>query len=224
MSRANPVLQSIQLSKPPAQDEIPISVRPNTSLSNLALLGAKEPEVAWPIFELLFRELTLPGRPPLLLCMDGLAHAMRNSHYISNTYQPIHAHQFTLIKWFLDHLSGASTLPNAGLVLASTSQSNCPTVPTLSLALDQLESKVPVQTDPYAKYDERVLGVFANNDVDVKRMGGLTREEARTLMEYWALSGLLRERVDDGFVSEKWCLSGGGCVGELERSVMRMRL
>ena len=224
MSRANPVLESFQLSQPPAQNEIPIPVPPNISLSRLALLGAEDPEIAWPIFELLYRELTLPDRPPLLLCMDGLAHAMRNTQYISNTYQPIHAHQFTLIKWFLDHLSGASPLPNAGLVLASTSESNSPVVPSLNLALSQLEGNSAVQKDPFARYDERVLGVFEKGGVEVKRMGGLSKEEARGLMEYWALSGVVRQRVDEGFVGEKWSLSGGGCVGELERAVVRMRV
>lgn len=224
MSRANPILESLQLSQPPGQNELPIPVPPNISLSRLALLGAQDPEIAWPIFELLYRELTLPDRPPLILCMDGLAHAMRNTLYISNTYQPIHAHQFTIIKWFLDHLSGSSPLPNGGLVLASTSHSNAPVVPTLNLALGQLEGNSAVQKDPFAKYDERVLGVFEKGGIEVKRMGGLSKEEARGLMEYWALSGVVRQRVDEGFVGEKWSLSGGGCVGELERAVVRMRV
>lgn len=224
MSRANPILESLQLSEQPAQEEIPISDISNISLSRLALLGAQDPEIAWPIFELLYRELTLPGRPPLLLCIDGLSHAMRNTHYISNTYQPIHAHQFTLIKWFLDHLSGALPLPNAGLVLAATSASNGPVVPSLNLALGQLEGNSAVRKDPFAKYDDRVLGVFERGGVEVKRMGGLSKEEARSLMEYWALNGVVRQRVDDGFVGEKWSLSGGGCVGELERAVVRMRV
>lgn len=195
ISRANPILQSLQLSQRPARSEIPIPVPPNISLSSLALLGAQDPEIAWPIFELLYRELTRPDRPPLLLCMDGLSHAMRNTHYISNTYQPIHAHQFTLIKWFLDHLSGASPLPNAGLVLASTSASNGPVVPSLDFALSQLEGNTAVQKNPFAKYDERVLGVFEKGGVEVKRMGGLSKEEARGLMEYWALSEIGRAHV-----------------------------
>ena len=224
MSRANPILQSLQLTQPPGQDELPVPIPPNISLSRLALLGAQDSEIAWPIFELLYRELTLPGRPPLLLCMDSLAHAMKDSHYISNTYKPIHAHQFAIIKWFLDHLSGSSPLPNAGLVLASTSQSNSPVVPTLNLALGQLEGNAAVQKDPFATYDDRVLGVFEKGGVEVKRLGGLSKDEARGLMEYWAHSGVLRQRVDEGFVGEKWSVSGGGCVGELERAVVRMRV
>lgn len=149
---------------------------------------------------------------------------MRNTHYISNTYRPIHAHQLTLIKWFLSHLSGSSTLPNAGLVLAATSESNSPVVPSLALALAQLEGNTAVEKDPFRKYDEQVLGVFDKGGVQVKRMEGLSKGEARGLMEYWARSGVVRQRVDEGFVGEKWCLSGGGCVGELERAVVRMRV
>ncbi|CAF9940287.1 37S ribosomal protein S23 mitochondrial [Imshaugia aleurites] len=224
ISRANPILQDLQLSQPPPRTELPIPVPPNISLSQLAHLGAQDPEIAWPIFELLYRELTLPDRPPLLLCMDGLAHAMRNTHYISNTYQPIHAHQFTLINWFLSHLSGESPLPNAGLVLAATSESNSPPVPSLTLALAQLEGNAAVQKNPFATYDARVLGVFEQGGVQVRRVGGLCKQEARGLMEYWARSGVVRQRVDEGFVGEKWSLSGGGCVGELERAVVRMRV
>lgn len=81
-----------------------------------------------------------------------------------------------------------------------------------------------MRKDPFRKYDGRVMGVFEKGGVEVKRMGGLSRDEARGLLEYWARSGVVRQRVDEGFVGEKWCLSGGGCVGELERAVVRMRV
>lgn len=170
------------------------------------------------------RDLKLPGRPPLVMCMDGLAHAMRDSHYISAQYKPIHAHDLAIIRFFLDHLSGTSPLPNGGVVLAATSASNNPVIPSLNLALSQLEGKEPVQRDPFAKYDERVLDVFNKGGVEVQRIEGVTKEDARGLMEYWARSGVCRQKVDEGFVGEKWSLSGGGCVGELERAVVRMRI
>lgn len=97
-------------------------------------------------------------------------------------------------------------------------------MPSLRLALGQLEGREAVQRDPFAKYDERVLGVFSKGGVEVQRIGGVSKEEARGLMEYWAESGLCRSTVDEGLVGEKWCLSGGGCVGELERAVVRMRI
>ena len=119
--------------------------------------------------------------------------------------------------------------------MAATSNSNNPVVPSLDLALGQLEGKEEVRRDPFGKYDERVLGVFNGGGgvgnpgregneggVEVQRIGGVGKEDARALMEYWAKSGVCRQRVDEGFVGEKWSLSGGGVVGELERAVVRM--
>lgn len=109
-------------------------------------------------------------------------------------------------------------------MLAATSNSNNPVVPSLNLALAQLEGNEAVQKDPFKKYDERVLDVFNKEGmVGVQRIGGVGKEEARSLMEYWAKSGVCRQTVDEGFVGEKWSLSGGGVVGELERAVVRMR-
>ena len=159
-----------------------------------------------------------------MLCLDGLAHAMTNTHYLSGiTYQPIHAHDFALISHFFAHFSSTTPLTNGGAVLAATSESNQPIIPSLSLALSQLEEGKPVQRDPYVAYDERVLAIFEKGGVEVQRLGGLEKAEARGLMEYWARSGVVRQRIDEGFVGEKWSLSGGGCVGELERAVVRMR-
>lgn len=59
---------------------------------------------------------------------------------------------------------------------------------------------------------------------DVIKVGGLSKEEARSIMEYYAESGLLRHQVNDGFVSEKWSLAGMGNIGELERSSVRLRI
>ncbi len=226
LARSNPLLQDLQLSQSSGSttSDIPIPIPANISLSRLALLGVSDPETAWPIFQLIMQELALPGRPPVLLCMDGLAHAMRDSHYISAKYERIHAHDLAIIRFFLDHLSGASTLPNGGMVLAATSNSNNPVIPSLNLALGQLEGNKAVRRDPFATYDERVLDVFNKGGVQVQRLGGVNKQEARGLMEYWARSGLCRQKVDEGFVGEKWTLSGGGCVGELERAVVRMRV
>ncbi|KAL6716223.1 hypothetical protein ACLMJK_005789 [Lecanora helva] len=240
IARANPILQSLQLSQQPSptssNSPIPIPIPDNISLSRLCTLGASDPTAAWPIFQLLLHELTLPNqsRPPLLLTLDGLSHTMQNSHYRSASYELIHAHDLSIIRFFIDHLSGSSPLPNGGIVMAATSKSNHPVVPSLELALGQLESAGKVERDPYGKYDERVLAVFNNsggskgmeggNRVEVQRLGGVGKEEARALMEYWAKSGVCRQRIDEGFVGEKWTMSGGGYVGELERAVVRMRV
>ena len=59
---------------------------------------------------------------------------------------------------------------------------------------------------------------------NVIKVGGLSKEEARSIMEYYAESGMLRAKVDDGFVSEKWSLAGMGNIGELERASVRLRI
>lgn len=120
--------------------------------------------------------------------------------------------------------------------MASTSQSNAPQVPALDVALSSLEDGYvtpagqtvpPLERNPFKRYDERVFDVFGKakeNGLEVQRVEGLTKEEARALMEYWARSGMVRHKVNDAFVGEKWALSGGGVVGELERATLRMRI
>lgn len=119
--------------------------------------------------------------------------------------------------------------------MAATSQSNAPQIPSLDVALSQLEGDrttpagqrvAKKERIPLMRYDERVLDALMHQMgvVSVQRLAGLSKEEARGLMEYWARSGMVRERVSEGFVGEKWALSGGGVVGELERAVVGMRV
>ena len=161
--------------------------------------------------------------------------------YMTAAFKPIHAHDLALVKVFLGYFTGASPLPNGGLILAATSASNAPPNPSLDLALAMLEasktSQSPAQSadlynpspampDPFFTYDKRVMDIFEAPDskIEVQRLLGLSKEEARGLMEYWAKSGILKHEVDDRLVGEKWCLSGGGVVGELERGCVGMRI
>jgi small subunit ribosomal protein S29 len=107
------------------------------------------------------------------------------------------------------------------------------TLPFLE-ATGQKPSPIPA-ADPYVRYDERVLGLLGGREVaikglpveggvEVKRVSGVNKDEARSLMEYWAKSGMLSARIDEGVVGQKWTLSGGGIVGELERSCFKMKL
>ncbi len=84
----------------------------------------------------------------------------------------------------------------------------------------------PALRNPFAAYDPRVLSVFESkpDGLEVQRLAGLAKEETRGLLEYWARSGVLREKVSDGLVGEKWTLSGGGVIGELERASVRMKV
>ena len=63
----------------------------------------------------------------------------------------------------------------------------------------------------------------AVKNVSVINLQGLTKDEARGVMEYYARSGLFRESVTDGMVSEKWTLAGSGIIGELEKASVGAR-
>ncbi|KAF2832196.1 hypothetical protein CC86DRAFT_313067 [Ophiobolus disseminans] len=213
---------------------LPIPLPETATLKELVALGQANPEASWPVFVALWNELSQPGRPPILLAVDGLSHAMRNSEYLSADVKPVHAHDLTLIRHFIDHLSGAKKLPNGGLVLGSTSQSNSPKAAALDYSIEVAEARqkspddIP-QWNPYKSVDARVMESLKdlhtdNKNFDVIKVGGLTKEEARAIMEYYAESGLLRHTVNDGFVTEKWSLAGMGNIGELERTSVRLRI
>ncbi|MCJ1468336.1 37S ribosomal protein S23 mitochondrial [Pseudocyphellaria aurata] len=246
IARANPILQTINLSSAPdssSVDAIPIPIPPSISLSRLALLGSQDRESALQIFDLLIQELSLPERPRLLICLDGLGHVMKDSVYKTPAFKPVHAHELAIVDWFMRYLSGASPLPNGGMVLAATSESNIPNVTTLNVALTELEEAQsgappragsnalvqpyrPPLRNPFTRYDERVLSLFdsRSQSLEVQRIGGMTKEETRGLLEYYARSGILRQRVNEGLVAEKWSVSGGGVVGEMERASILMKL
>lgn len=232
IAKANPILSSLRLSIPPPKLETPIP--PSTSLSHLCAIGASLPDSALPIFQTLIQDLLLPSRPPILLCLDRLGYAMKESAYRDANFKPIHAHDLYLLKWFLGFLSGASPLPNGGIVLAATSGSDTPLVPALEIAIQETE-KSPQDPGPppypksykpirhaLAKYDSRVLDVFAKEGLEIQRLERLSKDEARALMLYWAQNGMLGRRIDEDFVAEKWAISGGGVVGELERATVQL--
>ncbi|KAG5917514.1 hypothetical protein E4U42_007210 [Claviceps africana] len=192
------------------------------------VLSAKESEYAWPTLSALWSELRLPGRPPVLLAVDGLAHLNKVSEYRDASYKQVHAHDLSLVRLVIDALSGSTALPNGGAVLAATSDNNTHYHPSQELALSQLEAgqagrDIPTP-DPYERrYDDRVYDALKN--CHVLRVGGLSRSEARVLMEYWGASGMLRAVLDSRAVAEKWTLAGHGVVGEMERvSLMTMRM
>ncbi|KAF2854797.1 hypothetical protein T440DRAFT_416380 [Plenodomus tracheiphilus IPT5] len=224
-------LESTKLSTKP---DLPLPLPEKASLKDLVSLGTTAPEASWPVFVALWSELSQPGRPPILLAMDGLSHIMRNSEYVSAEVNPIHAHDLTLVRHFVDHLSGQKQLPNGGIVLSATSKSNSPTSPALEYCIEAAEARqkdpnnVP-EWNPYKNVDARVMEALKDlksggKDLDVIKVGGLSKDEARSIMEYYAESGMLRHQVNDGLVSERWSLAGMGNIGELERASVRLRI
>ncbi|EMT65249.1 37S ribosomal protein S23, mitochondrial [Fusarium odoratissimum] len=203
------------------------NLKEGATLADLAL-SAKEAEYAWPTLLALWTELTLPGRPPVLFALDGLAHINKISDYRDPSFNEVHAHELTLVRLFIDALSGKTPLPNGGAVIAATSENNSHHHPSQELVLSQLEAgqagrEIP-KPDPYErKYDERVYEALKNSWV--LRLEGITKDEARSLMEYWGASGLFRHVLNSRTVSEKWTVGGHGNVGEMERAaLMQMRL
>ncbi|KAJ5757668.1 uncharacterized protein N7511_006362 [Penicillium nucicola] len=221
------------------------SLTPKSSLEELAQLGFNDPAVSWAVFQALWKELTatapaagfekgFKSRPPMLVAVDGLAHWMTDSAYRDVDYKPIHAHDLIFVNHFLSLLKEGDSLKNGGILLYATSSSNNPNPKDFNIALDQLQARQtgikpssPEYPQPaaYTVTDPRVLDMFSKvqSSVELQTLTGLTREEARGFMEYFARSGLLRESVNDTWVSEKWSLSGGGIIGELEKLGRQVR-
>lgn len=202
--------------------------KPDSTLADL-VHSARETDAMWPTLNALWTELTLPGRPPVLLGLDGLAHINKISAYRDPEFNLVHAHDLALVRLFVDAISGKKKLPNGGAVLAATSGNNTLYHPSQELVLSQIEagqkraSEMP-KPDPYERgYDERVYESLKT--CEVLRFDGVLKSEARALMEYWGASGMLRHTVDQRTVAEKWALGGSGNVGEMERaSLMTMRV
>lgn len=244
-------------------------LQPNMTLYRLAETGANEPEQAWPIFQALWAELTIPHdklpkpappaaeptegakgkakqpaapkdqtRPQIMLTLDGIAQVSRQSSYLAPNMHHIHGYDLTLVGQFMSYLSGAASLPNGGAVIAAETMSTRPATPSVDLAIKQSERHGSTRllgsgseegaaksTDedllydtenPFQRHDERVLRALRS--VPVLRLQGFTRDEARKVLEYYAQSGMMRARVTDALVNEKWASSGGGLIRELERS------
>ncbi len=206
-----------------------IADQPPNSVYELAMLGADNPALAQQIWYHVFTELTEPGRqdrPPTLFAIDGLDHWMGMTQYRSADYDPIHAHQFVLIKQLLSLLFTDSPLHYGGMVVAATTQSNNPVHPSFSVLLKQIESlnaglsvsdrKFPLPS-PYSKPDLKTLQLLPPypQNTTVTTLSGLSKSETTGLLKYFANSGVMADHVDARTVAEKWTLSSGGIVGEL---------
>ena len=175
----------------------------------------------------------------MMLSLDGIVDVSRFSQYLAASMHFIHAHDLALVKWFMSCLCGEHRLPHGGLVLAADCQSHRHACAALDLAVKQSEearaqsdgpdggepshavAELPVfdPAQPWTLIDERSLRALRT--VEVLRVKGFSKDEARAVLEYYAQSGMLRQTITETLVSEKWTLAGGGVVGELERSTIR---
>jgi small subunit ribosomal protein S29 len=199
----------------------------NPTLADLAG-SCRELEFAWPTLSALWKELTTPGRPPILFGLDGLGFIMKDSKYRDPSFNTVHAHQLSTVKLFTDAMSGRTAFPNGAAIIAATGGNDNVMPPSLDLVLAQLEAgaagkEIP-QPNPYEKgYDDRVFDVL--KDAQLMKVEGVSKEEARAIMEYWAASGTILEKVTEPGVSARWTLGGHGVLGEMEKMTFRnMRL
>jgi small subunit ribosomal protein S29 len=156
---------------------------------------------------------------------------MTETAYRAADFTPVHAHDLIFVQHFLSLLKSGQSLKNGGMLLYATSTSNNPSSYSLEVGLNQLAARqagiAPTseqypQPEAYSNPDARVLDLFKpdtgkDGALELQTLGGLTRDEARGFLEYFARSGLLRETVNEEWVGEKWTLSGGGIIGELEK-------
>lgn len=227
IAKANPeILAKLKVTK---DHKLPIPLPQNTTLARLAEIGATDLDLAWPVWEALWSELLAKEQgqqlPPVMVCLDGVDHIMRLSAYLNPEAEPVHAHELALVQHFVGLLSGKTALPNGGMVLAATSESNRAAARTLDHSLLRnlaiQDEKEPPIWDPYTAHDKWVQE--AMETVRAQKVVGLSKAEARGIMEYYAHSGMLRQTVTDGLVSEKWTLSGGGIIGQVESGSVRLR-
>jgi small subunit ribosomal protein S29 len=213
------------------------SIKAGTSLRDLALIGARDQNLAWQVWKAFWKELTQPADttktrpPPVLIAIDGLYHWMGPSKYRSAEFELIHAHEFVSM---LFCRPSASNLANGGMILAATSGSNSPNFPDFRLLLRQLSGRASgldvtdqdfPMPEPYRKVDQRVLNMLGGSEeTTVRTLRGLSRDEARGLLEYFARSGVLKENITEATVGEKWTLSGGGVIGEMANLSKRVRV
>ena len=210
----------------------------SNTLKQLAEQGASDPKNAWPIWEALWKELTVPvkgrtfDRPPLLVTIDGIHHWMRMSKYRAADYSLIHSHQLLLVRHFVSLLFSqpSASLPQRGMVLATSGGGNAPNTPVWDLVIRQIQAakagmSLP-QLAPYTTPDAQVMGLATDEASmpDILQLAGLSKAELKGLLGYFARSGLFQGTVDEITVAEKWTLSGSGNVGDLVKIGARLRI
>lgn len=231
------VLAKIKPTNPPPKS-LGIPSAEARTLHSIASFGAQDPNVAHEVFTYFLEELTQTrnaGAPPTLFTVDNLNYWMGPSKYRSADYKIVHAHQLAVVRSYLSLLfSGKQKLANGGLIMAATTGSNQPTYPSFDLLLKQvqasqqgikpMDNSFPLPS-PYQKVDSNALGLLdPAAGTEVMALQGVSKEDVGALMQYYVLSGVLKEDVSPENISEKWTLSGGGNVGELCRWGERARV
>jgi small subunit ribosomal protein S29 len=223
--------------------DIPVRNEPNMTLYDFGRIASLNTDLAWPIFRALWHEINLKSspeidtfgkRPPILLCVDNISHIFGETKYQvlnkEGRLSSIHSYDMVLPKLVIDCITGNESFGNGGMALGATSGSDRVTCHPLEVGIKLAESRkknpdslasLSDVWNPYDRIDRRVLDSMM--DLEVLELAGISKDEAREMIEYWAYNGLVRERVGDHWVSDRWTMSGGGLMGELEKAVVQMR-
>lgn len=229
MAASNNAVLSKLTPTPSMADQLPTEVKGLKTLQAICKAGEEATRSGASILTYILAELTQPNdqyRPPVMITVDGLDHWMTLTKYRNADLNPIHAHQFTFINTFLNLLfSSKSSLASGGIILGARSASNPPSVPAFDLLLRQLtalnEGTKP--NDPtfplpgaYQYLDPKPLNLLdPAANTRIMHLEGLSKTECKMLMEYFVLSGILKEDLTRDNIAEKWAMSGNGNVGQL---------
>lgn len=191
-----------------------------------------ENESAWPAFQALWHELVhVSDRPPILFVLEGLEHLLGLSQFHDPQFKPVHAFELALPRLFLSCLAGRALgpneplpkFPNGAAFIATSGGSNSPTVPAYLAFLAQAfaaAAGAPIpEPDPFnpRAHDPRLHQLLQG--LDVLRLGPVSRDEARAVMDYWASSGVLRSAVTEDAVANQ-CAMSNGIMHELVRGAL----
>jgi len=109
-------------------------------------------------------------------------------------------------------ISSPTSTPSATSGAAETSEAP-EAVDTTALSEPTTEIDTTATTAVTTQKESDRLGVI--------RLKGITKPEAKTILEYWATSGMIRRHIEEKFVADQWTISGGGVLRELEKGCLR---
>lgn len=207
------VLQLLNTSKSYAFDRH--SLPANSTLHKLLEIGAADPVVAQAVFESFLDELSLDGRPSVLIALDNMSIATLPTQYRDAELKAIHPFDLEILKWFTTYLNGTKTLKN-GAVMASTSSIPACKPRALQIALNHSR---PL---PFEEVDPRIATAISG--AKIVRVSSYTQAEISSVVQYYASAGIIKTSLAE--VSESYAkqrsLMGGAIGREVFRSCLKM--
>jgi small subunit ribosomal protein S29 len=177
--------------------KLPFPVKDNISLAGLLELGQNDPDRAWPVFQVFWKELTANEgkRPPVMMCLDNLTHVTLKSKYQvldqAGKLTQVHAHDLALIQHFLSHLSGATSLPNGGVVLAATSASDAPRSDAMDVGIAVAETRQNISRNP----DSKTSTPYKTAYTELQKLSPTCSTDPTALSNFWSPFQPIDQRV-----------------------------